>query len=292
MARYREAVEMHGLNEPILVQFTIFFKNLMSGNWGTSWSIASDVDVSVLIRHTIPTSIELLIISGTISYFLGKHLGINSVTGKNKIISNFLRIIMNFGSSIPNFVLGLIIIRFFLYEFNIEITNYKSFGAPDPPLITGMRLTDCLISGQFDLFLDTIKHYIVPIILLCFQFTILISKQVRSIMKDIMGQDYIRTARAKGCTENTVIQKHAYRVGLIQIINVILANYPNMLSNLLLIETVFKLPGFCPLIVMSIIWLDYNVMIISVSILVISVVSINLIADILYIVLDPRIRYN
>ena len=292
MEIYYEAVELHGLNEPILIQFLMFMKNLFSGDWGTSWYIAQQVDVKLLVKKSFPISLELFLISGFFSYFLGKHIGISSATGKNKIFSKSLGILTSAGSAIPIFVLGLILINIFSVQSGIKITGIKTFDFPDPPWITGMRLTDCLISGEFELLWDSAKHYILPITLLCFQFSTLIARQVRSTMMDTMNQDYIRTARAKGCNEKTVIYKHAFKNGRIPILSVALSNFPNMFINLMLVEYVFEFPGFTYLLLFSIIFIDYNVLVISISIVEMCVVSLNLVGDISYAILDPRIRYD
>jgi len=295
IAKYEEAVELHGLNEPLIVQFYMYLRNLISGNWGTSWStrwFIEDYPVTEIIRYSFPTTFEIFMISLIISYFVGKYLAILSVTSKKKKLANIFRIMISAGGSLPIFVIGFLILRFFRFELGIEVRNIKTFNFQDPPWITGMRLFDSLISGNFDIFFDTTLHYILPVILLTFHFSTLISRQIRASMIETMQQDYIRTARAKGCTEKTVIYKHAYKVSVIPGITAIFSNVPSMIVSLILVETVLAIPGFAGLIVYSINVLDYNLMIICFALIETLVVTMNLISDILYVLLDPRIIYD
>ena len=142
------------------------------------------------------------------------------------------------------------------------------------------------------LFFDTALHYILPVSLLTFQFSTLISRQIRASMIETMQQDYIRTAIAKGCTNRQVIYKHAYRISMIPSISITFSSVASMIVSLILVETVLHIPGFAGLIVWSIDNRDYNLMIICFALIEVFVVSMNLIADIFYAVLDPRIIYD
>jgi len=179
-----------------------------------------------------------------------------------------------------------------LTPFGIYIGGIKSFDQPDPIHVTGMRLIDCLIAGEIPLFLDTAIHYLWPVLILGFQFTMLFARQTRSNMLTVLGENYIRTARAKGCTEKHIIKKHAYRVAMIPNISYLSVLFPIMLSDIILIESVFLIPGFGSLLYTSFNRLDYNTQIIGISICIISVIIVNLVTDILYSIIDPRIMYD
>ncbi len=294
-ALYESLLESSGLNDPIMVQYTNFLINLLSGDWGASYGTSRrpGLDVRILVENTFPISLEIIFFSSILAYFLGKRIGIYTATRKNKKSSNFVRLITTFGAGIPNIILGLVLILLVKKTpINWSIVGMKTFLYPDPPRVTGMRLLDCLIGGEFHLFFDSLIHYFWPVVILGFQFGILLARQTRSNMMNVLEEDYIRTARAKGCNEKQIIKNHAYSVALIPNIAYLGILFPVMLSNLMLMEFVFEIPGFGSLLYWSFYYLDYNVQIVCISVSIIAVISMNLITDVLYAVIDPRIRYD
>ena len=155
-----------------------------------------------------------------------------------------------------------------------------------------MRLVDCLLSGNFDLLYDTLKHYFFPVIILSFQSITLISRHIRASLIEVLDQDFIRTARAKGCTEGQILKNHAINIAMIPTITAVAASLPNMIVTLALIEKVYIIRGFGNLLTQSITYVDYNVTIASMTVLIIIVVLVNFAADIVYASIDPRIRYE
>ncbi|MHA1560874.1 MAG: ABC transporter permease [Promethearchaeota archaeon] len=293
---YEFYVEGAGLNDPILIQYKNYLVNIFSGNWGNSWGGwgYDGLEVRILVGYTFPITLEIIVLSSSLAYFLGKRIGIYTATRKNKISSNILRILSSFGGVIPNFISGYILILLIkrLTPFGLLIGGIKTYDYLDPTRVTGMRLLDCLIAGEFNLFLDTAIHYLWPVLILGFQFTSLFARQTRSNMLDVLEENYIRAARAKGCSEKQIIKKHAYKVAMIPNITNIGILFPIMLSNIILIEYVFTIPGFGSLLYTSFNRLDYNTQIIGISICIIAVIIVNLITDVLYAVMDPRIRYD
>ncbi len=292
---YDFLVESHGLNEPILVQYKNYIINLLSGDWGTTWMgyMSDGPNVRALIEYALPISLEIIVLSSLLAYYLGKRIGIFTATRKNKFSSDFLRIITTFGAGIPNFILGLILVYFLNRSpYYYLIGGIKSSEFLDPTRVTGMRLLDCLIAGEFNLLLDSAIHYFWPVIILGFQFTLLFARQTRSNMIDVLQNDYIRTARAKGCSEKQIIKNHAYRVAMIPNIAYVGIAFPIMLSELILIEHIFNIPGIGSMLLRSFTYLDYNVQIICISVCIIAIIIMNLITDILYSTIDPRIRYD
>ena len=144
------------------------------------------------------------------------------------------------GTSMPLiFSASLILILAFKTPLVKYMIGIKSMFNPDPPFITGARLTDCLLSGEFDLFFDTLFHYAPLILILSIHLTSLFSWHIRSSMLDALNQDYIRTARAKGCSEKLIIRDHAYRNSMLPTISVFAVSVPIMISSLALIEIIF-----------------------------------------------------
>ena len=292
---YNFLVESHGLNDPILVQYQNFLFNLFSGNWGTSWGgYRREVALYQGVKSR-RNSVHIcnIIISSILAYIFGKKIGIYTAVHKDKKFSDFIRITTTIGSGIPNFILGLILVlilsRSQFYEL---ILGIKTKFFPDPPRFSGMRLLDCLVAGDFTLFFDSVIHYFWPISILTFQFTLLFARQTRANMIDVLNNDYIRTARAKGCKEKQIIKKHAYRIAAIPNIAYIGILTPIMLSEIILMESIFQIPGFGAMMLRSFLRIDYNVQIVCISLSIIIVIFTNLITDVLYSIVDPRIRYS
>ncbi|MHA1719245.1 MAG: ABC transporter permease [Promethearchaeota archaeon] len=292
---YDSLVESHGLNDPIWLQYINYLRNLFSGNWGRSWGFwrQDGPEVKILVRYSFPITLEIIVLSLFLAYFLGKKIGIFTATRKNKRSSDFLRIITIFASGIPNIIVCLVLMLIIKKTpwYNL-IGGIKSPFFPDPPRVSGMRLVDCLIDGDFYLFFDSALHYLWPVLVLGFQFTVLFSRTTRSNILTILQENYINTARAKGCSEKAIINKHAYRVAKIPNIAYLGILFPIILSNLMLIESILEIPGFGNLLLRSFNYLDYNTEIICVSISVVAIIILNLITDILYSIFDPRIRYE
>ena len=162
---------------------------------------------------------------------------------------------------------------------------------PTLPVVTSLRLLDSLILGKFDYFWDTVLHLILPVFCLSFVSIAGITRQTRSSMLEVLELDYVRTARAKGCKEKDVIHKHAFRNALIPTITVVGLSFAGLLGGAVLTETTFTLHGMGRLTVDAIYGVDYDIINASVFLMTIIFVTANLIIDLLYGIVDPRIRY-
>jgi peptide/nickel transport system permease protein len=170
-------------------------------------------------------------------------------------------------------------------------TGYKTPGYPDPPMVTGFRLIDSLITGKFYLFVDYLHHLILPVLALAFITLASITRQTRSSMLEVLQQDYIRTARAKGCDEKEVVSSHALKNALIPTVTVIGLSFGGLLGGAVLTETTFNLKGMGNLIIMAIQRYDYYVINATVFLTALIFVVVNLLMDVIYGLLDPRIRF-
>lgn len=194
--------------------------------------------------------------------------------------------------AIPVFWLGLVLQYFISYRLGwLPDSNYYSPGLPNPPYVTGFRILDSIIAGDWALMWDTILHLVLPVFCLTFITVASITRQMRSSMLEVLELDYIRTARAKGCNEKTVINKHAYRNALIPTVTIIGLDYAGLLSGAVLTETTFNLRGLGALVVQAINGIDYYVINGCVFLITIIFVLVNLFTDLLYGLIDPRIRY-
>jgi peptide/nickel transport system permease protein len=302
----------YGLNEPIPVQFAIFLRDLLSGDLGTS--ITYGRPVSVILIERLPVTIELTIFALTLATILGIVLGVASAARRNSRVDVGTMMFANFGVSIPVFVLGLILIFFFAVvlkdtPFALPPSGRLSAGVIIVPLAEAWGLQDLdgplrviidfvgnmyvissLISGQWAVFGDAVVHLILPAIALATIPLALIARMTRSSLLEVLGQDYIRTARAKGVLERRVVLRHGLRNAILPVVTVIGLSLGALLSGAVLTETIFGLTGIGKTITDSILSRDYAVIQSVTLITAILYLGVNLIVDVSYGFLDPRIR--
>jgi peptide/nickel transport system permease protein len=304
--------ERYGLNEPIPVQFGIFVSDLLRGDLGTS--IAYGRPISEILIERMPVTIELTIFALTIATVLGIILGVASAARRNSKVDVGTMMFANLGVSIPVFVLGLILIFFFSVVLQdtpfalppggrlsagvIIIPLAEAWGLEDldGPLrviidfIGNMYVVSTLISGQWAAFGDAVVHLILPAIALATIPLALIARMTRSSLLEVLGQDYIRTARAKGVVERRVVLRHGLRNAILPVVTVIGLTLGALLSGAVLTETIFGLTGIGLTITQSILGRDYPVIQAVTLITAILYITVNLIVDVSYAFLDPRIR--
>jgi peptide/nickel transport system permease protein len=286
------AVARYGLNEPVLVQLWMYVQRLFSGDWGVSLIIRRGTPVWEMILDVFPRTAEIAILSVGIATFVGIKAGIASAVSRNTRKDTFIRFFALMGVAIPVFWLGMIL----QFTFGVGLRMLPSSMYFDPKLdvitkITHFRLIDTLIQGNFVAFWDTVKHLIMPVFCLSFIYLAGITRQTRSSMLEVLELDYVRTARAKGCKEKDVIRKHAFRNALIPVVTVVGLGFAGLLGGAVLTETTFNLNAMGMLTVQAIQSIDYDIINASIFIGTIILVSANLIIDLIYGIVDPRIRY-
>ena len=196
------------------------------------------------------------------------------------------------GVSIPVFWLGLILQLTLSYRLDLfPAIGYKNYTYPEPPFLTGFREIDALVSGEWYMVTDYLYHLALPVLCLSFITLASITRQTRSSMLEVLQQDYVRTARAKGCREKDVINKHAKKNALIPTVTVIGLNIGALMGGAVLTETTFNLHGMGELMIRAIVDRDYWVINAIVFMITIVFIVVNLFTDILYARLDPRIKY-
>ncbi len=281
-----------GLDQPIVLQYFRYLADLFTGNWGESVSVATGTDVWDLIARRLPRTMDLSLFSIIIASYVGIKVGVISATHRNKPRDTLFRGIALIGVSVPIFFLGMLMQFFIGYQVEIFPTvGYKQVQYADPPYITGFFLIDSLLGGYFYLFIDYLWHISMPVFCLSFISMAGIVRQTRSSMLEVLEQDYVRTARAKGCKEKDVIHTHALKNALIPTATVIGLNFASLLSGAVLTETTFGIYGIGLTLVDSIEKSDYWVLNAVVFVITIIFVLTTLITDLLYGILDPRIRY-
>jgi peptide/nickel transport system permease protein len=301
-----------GLDQPIPVQFGRYVADLATGNLGRS--IQQGRDVSDILVERLPVTLELTLIALVFASVVGITLGRLSAQRRNSPADVGTMIIANLGVSIPVFVLGLLLAYFFAVTlrgtpFSLPPSGLLSAGVRHEDLamiwgmegvegfprtvldfVSNMTIISSLISGQWEPFLDGMKHMILPMVALGTIPMAIIARMTRSSMLDVLGLDYIRTARAKGASERLVTGRHAFRNALLPVVTVIGLSLGALLSGAVLTETIFLLPGVGSALFDAIRSRDYVVVQAFTLVTAIVYVTVNLIVDISYAYLDPRIR--
>lgn len=291
-AQYDSVEQSLGLDLPIWQQYLIYLRDLFRGDWGVSSGVARDQPVWDVIWSRFPRTFDITILSVTFSSLIGIWSGVVSSTNRNKWKDTLVRFSALVGVSVPVFWMGLLLRYLFAYKCNLlPGTGFKSAGMDDPTAVTNFIWIDSILEGRWDILVDYLTHLILPVACLTFVTIASITRQTRSSMLEVLEQDYIRTARAKGCKESKVINSHALSNALIPTVTVIGLNFAALLSGAVLTETTFQLVGMGQTIIRAIVTGDYWVLQASVFVVTILFVSINLITDLIYACLDPRIRY-
>ncbi len=281
-----------GLDQPIIVQYFRYIADLFSGNWGASFAINRGVPVWDLIWERFPRTIELTLFSVLIASYVGIKTGIVAAKHRNKWKDTLFRGFALLGVSIPVFWLGMMLQYVFAYQLGwVPSGGFKNMRYGDPAYVTGFRLIDSLISGELYMTTDYLWHLILPVFCLSFITLASITRQTRSSMLEVLQQDYIRTARAKGCREKEVLHTHALKNALIPTVTIIGLNFGSLLGGAVLTETTFTMAGMGDLLVSAILERDIYLINGLVFFSALLFVIINLFIDILYGIIDPRIRY-
>lgn len=270
----------YGLDESIFVQLINYMKQLLTFNFGNS--VIHKVPVMDLIKKAFPATLELSVMGLIWALIIAVPLGIISAVKQNSWFDNLSMIFAQVGISMPVFWMGLLMIL----QFSVKWQILPSFGRGDPllpALIAGFT------TGNFSAFVLSFKKILMPSFALGIMGAAMISRMIRSTMLEVLDMDYIRTARAKGTREFRVVMKHAFRNALPPVITIVALQFGSMLGGSIVTETVFSWPGIGQIIVSAILARDYPVVQASVFLIAIMFVIINLIVDLLYAVINPKI---
>jgi len=280
-----------GLDRPLAVQLWRYVRDLLRGDLGIS--IRTQRPVIQDIADHFPATFELTTASLLVVIAVGIPLGVVSAVQKDRFPDHLSRIMAISGVSLPVFWLGLMLIYVFFVRLGwLPGTGRLDMGVEPPAAVTGLYVIDALAARNWEALDSTLRHLFLPVFLLSYVSLAPVVRMVRSSMLEILGQDYIRTARAKGLAERLIVYRHALRNALIPTLTIIGLSYGTLLQGAVVTETIFAWPGMAYYAVGSMTYLDYPAVvgITLVSALIYS--SVNLIVDLLYGVVDPRIRYD
>ncbi|SMO83829.1 peptide/nickel transport system permease protein [Melghirimyces algeriensis] len=282
--------EKMGLNDPLYIQYFNYIKNLLQGDLGTS--IQTGQPVSEEIIPYLAATFELALFAMVIAVFFGVNLGIFSAWRQNSSVDYLSMVIALIGVSMPVFWLGLME----QWIFAQELAWFPSSGRLDSRLffepVTHFYFLDALIQGDFVVLQDALKHMVLPAVALGTIPMAIIARMTRSSMLEVLRSDYIRTARAKGVGELLIIYKHALKNALIPIVTVFGLQMGLLLGGAILTETIFSWPGVGRYLYDAIHARDYAVVQSGILVVATIFVLINLIVDLLYAWIDPRIQYG
>jgi peptide/nickel transport system permease protein len=285
-----EARRRWGLDQPIYMQYLKFLANTLSGDLGTSFRYADPV--ITLIAERVPATIELAILSILIAIVLGVPLGVWAGAKPNSWADNFGSLFGFFGISMPSFWFGIMLILIVSGYLNWLPSSGRSTYGVAQGGEAGFYITQSLFAGNMNATWDGIKYIIMPAIALGTNMMGIIMRVTRSSVLEIMAEDYVRTARAKGVSESTVLWRHVLRNALIPVITVVGLELGTLLSGSIIVETVFSWPGSGSLLISAIQARDYPLITGTVIVYTLAFVTINFTIDVLYALIDPRIRFE
>ncbi|MGV8858531.1 ABC transporter permease [Rhodoglobus sp.] len=279
----------YGLDQPLYMQFFIYLGNLFRGDLGTS--IRTQNPVLSDLAQFGPASAELAIAATLIAVVLGVGFGIIASLRANGIVDQVLRVVSLGGVSIPIFWLALIAVYLFSTVNRIFPSSGRlNPGETPPPQVTGMYTFDALAAGNWPLFVSAFTHLILPALVLSAPMIGLLLRFTRSSMLEVLGNEYVRAAEAKGLPRHTVVLRHVLRGALVPVITVLGTAFASLLAGTVLVEQIFGWPGIGAYAFRSASNLDLPA-IVGVTLFVALVyITVNLIVDFLYGVIDPRIR--
>ncbi|MCA9835842.1 MAG: ABC transporter permease [Trueperaceae bacterium] len=283
--------EKWGLDKPPHIQYLTYLRNLLRGDMGVS--IKTKNPVLEDIRQFLPATFELATYSILIGLAMGISFGVISAVWRNSWADYLVRVFALIGVSFPVFLLALVALSIFHAKLGWTAGPGRlSFLVKDPPHVTGLFTIDSLLAGQWKTFRDALSHLILPSFVLGSFVSGIIARITRSSLLEVLSSDFIRTARAKGQIEPKVILRHGLSNALIPVVTILGVLYGNLLAGAVLTESIFAWPGIGRYAFRASTSQDFPaIMGISMLIALIYVIA-NFIVDILYFLIDPRIRYS
>lgn len=275
--------EQFGLNQPLYIQYLNFIRDIAYGNLGVSFQFREPV--VKIIMERIPATVELALVATLISIFLSIPLGILSAIKRKTPVDLFVNVTALFGISTPIFWLGIM----YILVFAVAMGWFPVFGRGEP-LLTALLVA--VKTGNFTPLIDSIRHLVLPSFTLGSYYTARVMRLTRNEMLEVLNEAYIQTAKAKGLSRRVVIFKHALRNTLIPIVTVLGLQFGTLLGGAVISETVFSWPGLGRLFIQAISHWDFPIIRVEIMLLAATFVVINLCVDILYVYINPRIRYD
>ncbi len=277
-----------GLDLPPHERFVKFVGNALTGNFGLSFYHRQPV--MEVIASRLPATLELSLVALIFALTVSIPLGVLAAVKKNTVLDRLATVTSLFGVSLPGFWFGILLLMLFAVHLHLlPVSGRAGFESEVTP-ITHFLLIDSLLRGRPDAFADALSHIILPAITLGLPMASILMRVTRASMLDVLKQDYITFAEAKGLSRQKILVKHALKNALIPTVTVAAIETGSLLGGNMVVETVFGWPGLGRLVVESIFVRNYPLIQAAVLIYAVTYVLLNFIADILYTVLNPRVR--
>lgn len=286
IAQYRREL---GLDQPIWVQYATYLAHVVRGDLGRS--IVTKEFVTDDLGKTLPATLELVIPSIVFSTIIGLVAGVASAANRGGAIDHVSRLVSIAGMSLPVFWLGIVLQIVFYTDLSwLPAGGRLSPIVTSPTTITGFYTLDSLLALNVPLFIDALRHLILPVITLSLLNVATMARMTRASLLEVLHQEYIRTARAKGLAENVVLYRHALRNALIPVLTVLGFRIGYLLGGAVIVETIFAWPGLGRRAVLALQLVDIPVVAAFTIYVTAGYALINLLIDLSYSRLDPRIR--
>jgi ABC-type dipeptide/oligopeptide/nickel transport system permease component len=280
----------YGLDQPLTAQYGDYMTGLVQGDLGESLRtrepVASDV------ARYLPATLELLFFSFAVYLPLSVALGFLAATRRGGRLDRLIQVATTSSTAIPVFWLAILLQFVFFYKLGwLPLEGRTSITATPPPLVTGLYSVDSLLAGRFDLFVDVIQHLVLPVCAVVLSLLAVGTRLVRGIAVQELAEPYVRTARGKGLRSRSILLKHVLRNALSPILTVTGTQFGYMVSWVIIIEAVFNFPGIGLYAFKSLEVFDYAPLMALTLISTLVFITINLVTDLLYPVLDPRVKH-
>lgn len=278
--------EKMGLDQPVLIQFWDYIRGLLLGDMGMS--LRTERNVLLDIRDTLPATMELSIVSMILSVAVGVPLGVLAAVRRNKWADHLIRILSLSGTALPRFWLAILLQLVFAYWLNV--LPVISRGSVPVDSITGFRLLDSALTANWRGFLDSARHLILPALALSVSTMAQIMRMTRSNMLDQINKDYVVAATSYGLPAALISNRYMLKNAFISVLTTIGMQLGSLLGNAFLVESVFGWPGMAQYAIQGILFKDYNAIIGVTLVIGIFFALINVVIDLLYGMLDPRLK--
>ncbi|TZG36082.1 ABC transporter permease [Agrobacterium sp. B1(2019)] len=279
-----------GLDQPLVVQFFHYVSQVLHGDFGNS--ILTRNPVWIDIKRVFPATFELATAALILAALIGIPLGVWAAVKQGKITDQVIRVVCLAGHSVPVFMLALISLLVFYATLGVAPGPGRQDIIYDGMItqVTGLMTVDTLLAGDWDAFYDAIAHMVQPVCILAYFSMAYITRMTRAFMIDALKGEYVITARAKGLSARTVIWGHAFPTVAVQLVTVLALTYAGLLEGAVVTETVFSWPGLGQYLTVSLMNADMNPVVGATLLIGFIYVALNLLADVLYRVMDPRVR--
>ncbi|MFL5761066.1 MAG: ABC transporter permease [Thermomicrobiales bacterium] len=282
--------EEYGLNDPVWRQYVDYVDGVFHLDFGQSFTSRKPVKDD--LKRYLPATIELGLYAFILSTIVGIPLGVASAVRRDSLVDHISRFVSITGLALPIFWLALMLQFFFYGKLGWFPDGQRLPTNMDPPRqITSLYVVDSILTANWTTLWASIQHLVLPVFVLTYSSLAVVTRMVRGSMIEVLNQDYIRTARSKGLRQNTIVVKHALKNALLPTVTSLGLQVGLLFSGTFLVETVFSWPGIGRYTIQAVQQIDYNAIMATTLVVAVIFVLGNLVVDILYLFLDPRISY-